>query len=212
MSKREYDISGNPVDLHTPSVNNISACIEPLSPLHFKTILSISDLQFGKEFVDNKMLQAYIDDENKYGFVAKIDQEIAGFILLAKYGSEVFKSTLLHEQDWFASRYAKSTNVGVIQTIAIDASFANQGLGTFLTQKGIEILSQYVYEIISICWDQHEQTSYSKVLEKCRFQFVKAIPNYWFNDSLQKNYHCKLCGAPPCKCQALIYEMDASNY
>ncbi len=207
-----HDHITNPVEPHTSGANHGGACIEPLSPLHFKTILSISDLQFGKGFVDNKILQAYIDDENKYGLVAKINQEISGFILFAKYGIDAFKSMILHEQDWFASRYAKSTNVGVIQTIAIDASFANQGLGTFLTQKGIEILSQYVDEIISICWNQHEQTSYSKVLEKCRFQFVKAIPNYWFNDSLQKKYHCKLCGAPPCKCQALIYEMEASNY
>ncbi len=204
-----HDNITNPVEPHTPAENNISACIEPLSPLHFKTILSISDLQFGKEFVDNKMLQAYIDEENKYGFVAKIDQEIAGFILLAKYGSDAFKSTLLHEHDWFASRYSKSTNMGVIHTIAVDASFANHGLGTLLTKKGIEILSKDVNQIISICWDQHEQTSYSKVLEKCGFQFAKAIPNYWFNDSLQKNYNCKLCGEPPCKCQALIYQLKS---
>jgi ribosomal protein S18 acetylase RimI-like enzyme len=208
MSEREYDISGNPVETHTLDANHRGASIESLSPGHFKSVISISDQQFGKGFVDVKMLQTFIDDENKYGLVAKTNQEIAGFILLAKYDSHAFKSAILHEQAWFATQYSHAANLGVIHTIALDPAFANQGLGTLLTKKGIETLSQHADEIISICWDQHEQTSYSKVLEKCGFHLVKNIPDYWFDDSLQKKYVCKLCGKPPCKCQALIYKLS----
>jgi len=45
-------------------------------------------------------------------------------------------------------------------------------------------------------------------LLKNNFKQLKTIPNYWFNDSKNKQYNCPECGKPPCKCAGVVFELS----
>ncbi len=182
--------------------------IHPLSNSDFKEVLALSDQLLGVGYLDEIQLQKYLDDKYKTGIVSKSPSgEITGFQLVLTCEIEELIQMSVSEHCWFNDYFSNKSPIGVIKTVGVNAECKNQGIGTLLTQKGIEILQKEAKTIISMCWDQKEDTPFARVLEKCDMSLIKTIPAYWEEDSLVKKYSCKICGEPPCLCAALIYEL-----
>lgn len=188
-------------------MNNITL----LSDDDFIVLLNIADKLFGRGYLSKSELQSYIDDNNKTGFVARTNDTITGFQLMLTCDLDEMMSLVLCEQDWFKEQFSNKLPIGVIKTIAVSDEFKNQGIGTALTMKSIEMLRKSSSCMISICWDQKDDTVFSRMLEKCGMKLTRRIAEYWREDSLKRKYKCKSCGLPPCMCNALIYQYFTSK-
>ncbi len=181
--------------------------ISPINQADFKEILTLSDKLLGAGYLDEMQLQKYLGDKHKTGIVSKSSKgEITGFQLVLTCELDELLQMSVSEHNWFKEYFSSKAPIGVIKTVGVNPEYKNQGIGTLLTSKGIEILQKEATTIISMCWDQKDDTPFARVLEKCNIHLIKTIPAYWEEDSLAKEYSCKFCGEPPCLCAALIYE------
>lgn len=182
--------------------------ISNISPSDFQEVILLSDKLLGVGYLDEIQLQKYLDDSPKIGIVSKsLSGEITGFQLVLTCELDELLQMSVSEHNWFKEYFSIKSPIGVIKTVGVNPEYKNQGIGTLLTSKGIEILQKEATTIISMCWDQKDETPFARVLEKCNMHLIKTIPAYWEEDSLAKKYSCKICGEPPCLCAALIYEL-----
>ncbi len=191
-----------------------SHCIKTINLLtnnDIDNLLIIADNLFGRGYLSKNELQRYIDDKTKTCIVVKINNEIVGFQLMQTIKPEEIASLALKEPQWFKKQFSSCNSIGVLKTIAVKDKFKNQGIGTLLTTESIKILNEKSNCILSICWDKKENTVISSILEKCGMIQVRKIPEFWKNDSIEKNYSCNICGEPPCTCNAIIYQSNHQN-
>ncbi len=194
-------------------INNLEQTINIISPLtdnDINEIIVITDNLFGSNYLTKQELQNYINNVNKIGIVAKNDSEIIGFQLLQIDTPDNILKTILREKDWFRKQFSKHQLIGVLKTLAVKEKYHNQGIGTLLTKKSLDIFKKKADLIISVCWDKNRNNSISKILEKFNIALVHEIKEYWKNDSIKNNYSCKICGSPPCRCNALIHQYQES--
>ncbi|RKX17147.1 MAG: hypothetical protein DRP35_11435 [Candidatus Zixiibacteriota bacterium] len=184
---------------HTDTINLLTAD-------DFDDLLIIADELFGRSYLSKPELQSYIDDNTKIGIVAKINDKIIGFQLMQTSNLDGIMSFVLKEQQWFKEQFSNYSSIGILKTLAVKNEFKNQGIGTLLTTKSIEILKKKSDCILSICWDKENDASVSNILEKYGMKQIRKISEFWKEDSLERNYTCKICGAPPCTCNAIIYK------
>jgi len=190
-------------------IKNLQQKINTISSLkdnNINEVLIIADKLFGYNYLTKPELQNYINDNDKIGIVSKNDRKITGFQLMQIGKPENIIATMLCEQKWFRKQFSKYKLIGVLKTLAVKEEYHNQGIGTLLTKKSLEILRKKTDLIISVCWDNNGDNSISKILKKFNMKLIRQINEYWKDDSIKKNYSCKICGAPPCRCNALIYQ------
>ena len=181
--------------------------ISPLIKSDFSVIIALSNQLFGQEYITEKELKRYINNENCIGIVVRFNNNIAGFELLDICSANELKEIALNNFDWFSEKYTNHLPVGVIKTIGVNEKFKKKGLGLALTNKGIEILKDKTISIISICWEQKNDSPFMRLLEKVGLKPIHKINDFWNTDSLNKEYNCSICGSPPCKCNAVIYQL-----
>ncbi|MCD6367319.1 MAG: GNAT family N-acetyltransferase [Bacteroidales bacterium] len=184
---------------HTDTINLLTAD-------DFDNLLIIADELFGRGYLNKNELQSYIEDITKTSIVAKINDKIIGFQLMQTSNLDGIMSLVLKEQQWFKEQFSNYSSIGVLKTLAVKDEFKNQGIGTLLTTESIKILRKKSNCILSICWNKNDDTAVSNILGKCGMKQIRKISEFWKEDSLKRNYTCKICGAPPCTCNAIIYK------
>ena len=172
------------------------------------SLLIIADKLFGCGYLSKNELQRYINNKTKTCIVARKNDKIIGFQLMQIINPAEITSLALKEPQWFKKQFSNCDSIGVLKTLAVKDEFKNQGIGTLLTTESIKILRKKSNCILSICWDKKEDTIVSNILEKCGMTQVRKIPEFWKNDSIERNYSCNICGAPPCTCDAIIYQSN----
>ncbi|MBL4754999.1 MAG: GNAT family N-acetyltransferase [Flavobacteriales bacterium] len=184
--------------------SNVS--ITTLSAGDFSDLLKLADALFGHGYLNKSELQSYLHDPLKSGLVARTSGVIAGFLCMQTCDMDEMMSLAQGEQTWFNEQFSNNLPLGVLKTIGVSEPFKNRGIGTALTRKSIEMLGRSSRCIVSICWDQKEDTPFSRVMEKCGMKMISRVAEFWSMDSLNKNYKCHICGSPPCRCDGLIYQ------
>lgn len=191
---------------------NQQVIISPLFKTDFTDVIMISNEIFGFGYINNDELNKYIGSNNYIGFVARTTNSIVGFKLLQINGLKGLINTSLNEKEWFLDQYSKELPVGVIKTIGVSNKFKKRGIGNALAKIGIDFLKKKSIPIISICWEQKGGSPFMLLLEKNRFERIHKLENFWEKDSLSKKYNCNNCGAPPCTCDAYIYEFKENEH
>jgi GNAT superfamily N-acetyltransferase len=184
-----------------------SILIRPITEIDFPTILAISNNRFGEDYLDMYELSTYLTHINRISVVALVNDKIAGFALAQVCDQNALMSLVFCEHDWFREQFLNKYPIGILKTIAVDHKFSNLGIGTALTTYRIDILKKSTNSILAVNWEQKEHLENSRLLEKCGLSLQRRIERYWMEDSLAKGYTCVRCGAPPCKCAAMIYTM-----
>ena len=177
----------------------------------FDDLLIIADELFGRGYLTKAELQNYVDGNTKTGIVTKTRNEIIGFQLVQTTNLSGIKSLALNEQQWFQEQFSGYSSIGVLKTLAVKDDFRNQGIGTLLTTESIKILRKTSDCILSICWDKKDDASISTILKNCGMRQIREINEFWKEDSLKRNYSCKICGKPPCRCNAIVYQYLKQN-
>ena len=47
-----------------------------------------------------------------------------------------------------------------------------------------------------------------RIVENIGFKMITEIEDYWYKDSIVKDYICPSCGKPPCKCSMIFYRLE----
>jgi len=184
-------------------LNNLE--IIKICPSHFKDIVSLSDEQFGVGYISKEYLKKLISTKQNEGFVALYHQKVVGYVLLkiAHHFLDL-ESIILKDKEWFKSLFQNNYPVGVIETIVVDKGYNNRGIGKLLVQASLNQLRNKTNSVVSFLWQHPNGTPLETLLTKYQFKHQKTIKNYWFKDSILKNYNCKYCGQP-CYCQCMVY-------
>ncbi len=98
------------------------------------------------------------------------------------------------------------TNRGVVKTVVVASEFSGKGIGTKLISSAVENLqSRGIEKFISPLWKSGDRINSDIIFRRNGFVPVKEIPDYWYEDSLLRNYSCPVCGSA-CHCSCVIYE------
>lgn len=108
----------------------------------FSDIITMANDRLGENYLTFEELHSYINNNNKIGFVATINNEIAGFALAQICNPNETRELVLSEHDWFKKQFPYKNSIGILKTIAVDPKFAKQGIGTALTKHRIEMLKK----------------------------------------------------------------------
>lgn len=154
-----------------------------ISEKDFKSIIQLSNTIFGNSYITEKELQIYVNSKSNFGIVAFNENTFCGFILY-----EII-----------------AQKTGLIKSIAVKEDFQGKGIATDLISKAIIQLKETTTQIQAVTW-HYPDNHLIKILKKHNFNLVKTIPNYWKEDSLKRNFECKICGKPPCMCSAQIWK------
>lgn len=165
----------------------------------------LADKTFGKNFLSTESITFFIESDNHYTYVLKDDDKPIGFVIweIVK-SSEV--STLFHSENSFFINFLNSSNLTAkLNQIVVNKLYRNKGYGDFIFKKSVQKLPIEINFLTSVYWVKEDDNSMRRLLIRNGFESIKLIPNYWYNDSKEKNYHCTICGQPPCKCSAEIF-------
>ena len=101
---------------------------------------------------------------------------------------------------------AFGNKIGYLATIAVSEKYRGNGIASRLIG---EVHERFAHEninyIISTAWKHAGKINIGNVLERSGYHFVLEIPDYWYEDSVQKGFSCPQCGNP-CHCACVIFE------
>ena len=70
------------------------------------------------------------------------------------------------------------------------------------TEERLKEISPYW---LSVAWAPGKIVRSEKLFRDFGLSPTQEIDNYWYDDSLRRNYVCAACGEPPCTCTAVLY-------
>ena len=175
-------------------VNTIKKCKE------------IGNSQFGNGFVTELELLDTIKSTHRFGLVSKTNDVVSGFVLASVCETiDDLKPMLISNANWFIDAYKDKFPIALIQTICVSEHHKRLGIGKLLTIGILNQVNKLSKTTLSLVWEHQNGTPLAHILDQCGLKMKIKMPNYWYYDSLQNNYDCKYCGAPPCQCTMMVY-------
>lgn len=171
----------------------------------------ISDSELGNDFISSAQFENYIHSPLSTIIGASIESKLIGFLIAYQVDHTFLKSHFNQTQfSYFKNIIHSQEKYILLKTIAIHPSFQNQKIGTnILTCYLNELKSQKKYsKLFAIAWKVENKVKIGKIFDELNFNPLKHINDFWYQESVELNYQCILCGNPPCKCHALLYEKN----
>jgi len=164
----------------------------------------LANLAFGKSYLTRATLNSYDKSENIQIIISEKNEEVLGFsVVMVLRSEELSKNLFLDvelttDEEW--QGYRKMT--------IVNREYQGKGIGSELIRKGEAFIQTKSKTVFSSIWCNGNEAKMTNLLKKNGYQFLENRANYWKSDSLEKLYNCAICGAPPCKCAALIYKKN----
>jgi diaminopimelate decarboxylase len=177
---------------------------------HLSSILKICEEQLGNGFLDPDLLASYLDHPSKYCQVVLLDQQVIGFSLMEISPRALIAQKMKQAEQWFLDYFLAYDNIGYRSLTAVSKEFEGKGVASFLVKQGLDFLSGKVDVVVCDAW-KSEHTHIGSILERNGCQALKEVPHFWTTESVEQNYQCGFCGAPPCECSAVIYARFFDN-
>ena len=171
---------------------------------HINSILAICQQQLGKGFLSRETLTTYLNQTDKFCFVALAGEQVVGFSLMEIAPRDVIASKMKSAQTWFSNHFKAYEQIGYRSLTAVDPTFEGRGVASLLVKEGLAFLGTKVDVVICDAW-KSETTHIGNILERNGYEPLKEIPYFWTSESINEQYNCSVCGAPPCSCSAVIY-------
>ena len=170
-------------------------------------IKKLVDEAFGLNYLSLQAITNHITSKNCYSFCLFDNNIFVGFIFLKLHSTTSINNCLLKEREWFLSYFKDYKIIAIVERIAIVNEYRGKKLSNQLLNKALGFIQDKCAVVISVCWLKQELTPMAQLLKRNNFSPIKTVSNYWKEDSLEKEYNCAICGTPPCKCSAEIYEL-----
>ncbi len=191
--------SRKPVLMKKPDV-----IIEPLTSHHLKETLQIADNQLGKGYVETRFLT---DPEA----IAHVAVSHLGRVLGFSCGKLFTRKELglLNKKlpDELLRFLPDKSKTGLTLSLAVDGKAQHEGVGTALFEARIRTFFNHdASGILMPGWQKPDgSTSIDPLAQKYGFKALGIVKNFFYHDSLKRQYRCPVCGPPPCRCGAVVY-------
>lgn len=182
----------------------LSYCLSFIKENHFSAVLKICNEQFGLGFLSAELLASYLDHSSKYCHVVLLDEEVIGFSLMEISDCALVAKKMKQAEAWFLNYFGAYDKIGYRSLTAVAKKFERKGVASFLVEQGLIFLADKVKVAVCDAW-KSEHTHIGSILDRNNCEALKEVPYFWTTESIQQNYHCSVCGAPPCECTAVIY-------
>lgn len=179
--------------------------IKPILESDIENILLIADDVFGKGYIGREELATFLNNDDKFCKVAKIEGIVVGFGLTEICEAQNLYQIILKDYDWIENFVSKERPIAVMKTFAVRTDYQKKGIGTQLIIKSLEKLSNISVDLLAVCWEHDKDVELGTILDQFGMNPIRKIAGYWHKDSVLRNYTCASCGTPPCNCSALIY-------
>lgn len=171
--------------------------------MNFDQIIEISDKVFGKYYLSHKALKRYASNSNSKIIVLEKNERILGFSIVQIISHKQLEEVIFEEVPLSVNNFTK---IGYRKMTAIHPDFRSAGMGQKLFELGQNWLEENQVEVVlTVSWINSKTLKYRKFLEFHDFKPLKKLKAYWRQESLERNYQCASCGAPPCHCNGILY-------
>jgi GNAT superfamily N-acetyltransferase len=127
-------------------------------------------------------------------------RELVGFIISYIVDFNILKDIDLKYQ------LKDCCQIAFLKSIVVKPSYRRLSIASRMIGLLREIVQQQsVYAIYAEAWETPNGITSGPLFTKAGFSFLKRMPAYWFNDSIERNYKCSECGHVPCCCDAVIF-------
>lgn len=161
-------------------------------------------LQFGEGFINNSTLERFVYERSTNGLVAVNNNIILGVLITHTLSVNEIKNELNFEIAEIHESLPNQARIGIINSFAILPDYTGKGIGSALIKERMNWFRENCDAIICMCWVE-SNGGMEKLLIKNEFNYKMTISDYWKNNSLQENFTCKRCGAPPCLCTGKLF-------
>jgi len=175
-----------------------------LEEAHIEAVMRVSIARFGTDFLSVAELRTYLDSATHFCQVFLQDGEVLGFSLMEIGDCEQIAQRMKGQKDWFLRHFAAYSRLAYRSLTAVAKSSEGRGVASELVRAGLDFLSTRAEVVVCDAW-KSDHTHIGGVLERNGYSLIKEVPDYWADDSQTVGYNCTYCGAPPCRCTAVIY-------
>jgi ribosomal protein S18 acetylase RimI-like enzyme len=171
-------------------------------------LVAISEPQLGKDYLNIDYLQKSLLQPDEYFTRVVVHKKngVIAFSFCRTMKNNSIREYLRLSENEYPKALMCAKNIGLLGIIAVDNKFQGRGIGSALAKDCIAAFSDRdVHSLCSTAWKSPKGVNIGGILQRCGFQEIKEIQNYWAADSMTKGYHCPVCGPPPCKCAAVVY-------
>jgi diaminopimelate decarboxylase len=175
-----------------------------LEEAHIEAVMRVSIARFGTDFLSEAELRTYLDSTTHFCQVFLQDGEVLGFSLMEVGDCEQIARRMKGQADWFLRHFAAYERLAYRSLTAVAKEAEGRGVATALVREGLAFLATRAEVVVCDAW-KSDHTHIGGVLERNGYALIKEVPDYWAADSQAVGYTCCYCGAPPCRCTAVIY-------
>lgn len=182
--------------------------IKPLKESDIDQAIVISDKELGTNYITSIFLQKLIHYQNTLLIGAfNKKSEIIGYGYCIIYSKKEFQTSLHPSQlKMLPNILINSEKIGVTNTISIQKEYKNKGIGSAIFNQFLLFFkANSVKTISAFAWKNKNVVNMESIFKKYNFSILQKTSNFWFQESIDKNYNCPACKNPPCTCEAIIY-------
>ncbi len=163
--------------------------------------LQLLNSRLGEGFYNRNMLESYSKDPSKFLLIAYTDEQFCGVFT----GEVVSTESKNGVAQLIKSKSDSDLEIGILQSVAITERAENKGIGALLIKKAVSIFKQRgVVKMGGHVWSLSDNRM-AQILLALGFRKMAFLPNYWSENSIERNFQCPECGNPPCTCTAIVY-------
>lgn len=135
------------------------------------------------------------------------NEKIVGFsINLITSTEELISELNKYQYASLSSFLTGEKKIGILKMICLIDEFKGKGIGSQLINESLNYFkSKNIQVIYAFAWKNSEGINMGTIFNRYRINRITEIQNFWYDDSLEKNYCCPECGQPPCRCSVVVY-------
>lgn len=165
-----------------------------LSKQYLKQTVTLINTYFGSNFITPTTAVDYIDNKSKYCVIAINNNLVIGCLFAQLDNTNNFPA--LTEFQNLKVLHRKHT--------VVNKSFQRKGIAQSLWEFLLINVKQNFDLSVSYAWMYNSKIPIEKHLLTCGFHQYAIIHNYWYNDSIEQQYSCIVCGNT-CRCSAILF-------
>lgn len=165
--------------------------------LYLYDLCRLADCAFGEGY----LRPADFMDESSRVWGAFNGDQLNGFLLCYVQDIQCF------DIDWLTEIFGSGNRRLVsIKSMCVSPHARRQGIAFGLLEQMFRYFEPLEVEgFYTVLWKKDGQVPIAALFESFGFFRQRDLPRFWYRNSLLKQYNCKVCGLPPCCCDAVLY-------